>query len=204
MSGRGLSTDMVTEMGKQLLRPAFFVEIVLLSSTLRVWTGLGDISWDGHTWTGAGAAGTISALPETTEVQAQGMKLSLSGIPSAYVTYALSELVQGKSAKVWLGMLDSTGAVIADPFNSFAGRVDAIAMEEGGQTSNLNVTVESRLIGLKRTRQFLYTNSDQDALFSGDLGFEYVEQLQEAKLSWPGPATPIPYNPGYQQPRYDD
>jgi hypothetical protein len=195
---------MVTELAKQTVHPAFFIEMVLASSTLRVWTGFGDVSWDGHTWTGAGNAGSVSALPETTEVQAQGIRLMLSGIPSSYVTYALSEIVQGKSCKVWLAMLNDSGAVIADPFNSYAGRVDSVSMEEGGETSTLNVTVESRMIALKRNRQLLYTDADQQAMFPGDRGFEYVEQLQEAKLSWPGPATPIPYNPGYQEPRYDD
>lgn len=183
-----------------VIRPAFFVEMEMDTSPvtyLRVWTGMGTKSWNSKTWLGVADVGSISAFPETTSVQAQGLTLTLSGIPSALVSDALTYLRQGKAVSIWMAMLDDADAVTADPYKSFGGSIDMVSMDEGGKTSSITVNVENRLIDLKRPRERRYTHEDQQVSHPGDLGFQYVEQLPNQNLSWPGPATPFPVIPSY-------
>ena len=43
---------------------------------------------------------------------------------------------------------------------------------------------ESRLIDLNRARNFRSTHEDQQQIFHGDLGFEYVAAIQDKEVSW--------------------
>jgi len=194
-----MARDITTALGNALsagvLRPAFFVQVDVDGSppeTVYVWTGIGTISWAGHDWLGVGNLGTISQIGETSELAAEGIQLSLSAIPADQVSLALSSLRQGRAVKVWLAMLDNTGAIIADPYQSFGGRVDAVEMDEGGDTATLTISAENRLIDLQRAREIRYTHDSQQALFAGDMGFEYVSELQEKNIMWGRSPVPIP------------
>lgn len=206
---RNLTAGLLAEILKQRLNPVFFVELQTAAGFVRVWSGAGTISWNGQSWTGVGKFGAVSAMGETAEVQAEGVKLLLSGIPSDMVTTAFTDLRQGLPVKIYFGAVDDSGAVIADPYLSFSGRVDACDFVEAGQTATLQISCESRLIDLKRARARRYTHEDQQIDFPGDLGFEYVAQLQELNLSW-GRGDPIPTLPsgsvgggGPDSPDYD-
>jgi hypothetical protein len=181
---------MQAEVVKNRLRPVFFVEIGVSSGTVRLWSGVGPILWDSNTWTGAGKLGKIGGITETTEVQAQGLELELSGVAPDLLGYALTEIRHGKDCKIWLGAKDDNNAIIADPAQAFAGRVDSCHLDEAGEivngkkTSTIRLTAESRLVELHRAKVRRYTHEDQQVDYSGDLGFEYVAGLQELNLIW--------------------
>lgn len=181
---RSLTAAMITEIKAGTMRPVIFVEIEFLSGTTRVWSGIGTFSFDGKTWIGVGDLGKISRIPETSQIAPSGITLSLSGIPASMVTNVLTDSRQGKPVKIWLGALDSNDVLIVDPYQSFAGRMDVPAIEEGPETSTATFTVENELIDLKRTRVRRYTPDDQIIDFPGDKGFDYVGGLQEINLQW--------------------
>ena len=174
---RSLTGGVVTEIDEPLVRPVFFAEIVYESSTLRLWTGYGLKNWDGHPWDGAGHLAGISNVVETTEMRAEGITLSLSGIPSGYIASALGDSRQGLPVKVWFGLLDATGAVIADPYNSFSGRLDVPSIEDTGITATITLQCESRLVELRKKSTRRYTDSDQQEEYPGDLGMQYVASM---------------------------
>ena len=55
---------------------------------------------------------------------------------------------------------------------------------EGVETSNITVKLESKLLELERQRVLRYTSPIQKALFSGDKGFDFVDQLQGQTFNW--------------------
>lgn len=187
---RGLTVGMLAEIQKNRLRPAVFVDCQFSSGHIYVWSGIGSISWSGQTWVGLGKLGGISSLPETTEVRADGVQLSLSGIPSDLINSVLTEIRQGKACNIYFGCLDDNGAVIADPFKSFSGRTDTASIDEGGDTSTIVINVENSLIDISRPNERRYTHDDQQIDYPGDLGNEFVPSLQEKNVSW-GKGTPI-------------
>lgn len=194
---RNLHANTIAEITAQNLRPALFVQGYFVSGWLYLWNGIGAISWNGQTWTGAGSLLSIGPMQETSEVNAQAMQFSLSGIPADLITKALGEVRQGAPVIVWQGFLTAAGAVVANPFNAWSGRMDTCAIDEAVSgddlTATITITAESRLMDLNRSRERRYTKQDQVISFDGDLGFDFVPSLQQLNLTWGGsgiPSTP--------------
>jgi hypothetical protein len=195
---------MQTAVDGRILYPAFFVEMEIASGFVRLWSGLGTYEWpissppgSGKMWTGVGSLGEISEMGETTDTNAMGLKLSLSGIPADMVTAALDELIPGKSAKVSFGLFEYSGSpqtfnLVEDPYDSFPGRIDAVDMEEGGATCRIDVAVESRMIDLQVSTEWRWTSQSQKVDWPNDTGFDGVESLQEYNDNWGIADQPLP------------
>ena len=195
---RDLTSAVQAEVLKMKVKPVIFVEGQFTSGITRFWSGIGTIIWNGQTWTGVGNLGGVSPISEGTEPHADGIELSLSGIPSDLVTKALGECRPNAPVKLWFGLLDEAEAVIADPYQSFGGRMDVPSVEEGGETSTIKLRVENRLVDFNRARERRFTHEDQQIDYPGDLGFEYVAGLQEWNGVWgkPGPTPAVPAGSG--------
>ena len=63
------------------LRPAILFEGAFPSGIVRIWTGVGPVTWDEKVWTGVGVLLGLGALEETSDVVATGTTVSLSGVP---------------------------------------------------------------------------------------------------------------------------
>jgi hypothetical protein len=175
---------MQTEVQAGTLRPVIFYEGEFASGTLRLWSGLGSISWNGQSWQGAGNLLSISAVTETADVRAAPMTVMLSGNVSALIATALAEARLGKPGKVWLGATNEAGAIIVDPYLAFSGRLNVPKIEDAGEQCAISITYESRLIDLQRARARRWSDEDQQIDFPGDLGFEYVSGLPEQVIEW--------------------
>lgn len=201
---RGLTPAMVTALSQPYIRPLYFVRLVTATETLYLWNGPGTITWNAQVWTGLGLFGSIKSIPETTTVTAVGIVLELSGVPIAMVGMALNELKPYRDCDVWFGLLNTAGAVIADPYLSYKGLTDAGKLDDDGETATIQVQVESRLIDLNRARERRYTDADQKRYFPNDQGFAFVAELQNAVVHW-GQATALPRpTPTPQPPRRGD
>ena len=181
---RDISNDIQTAITQVQVRPIYLFEGQFISGYLRVWSGIGDFSWNSLTWIGAGSLLSISGINETRDVSANGVVVALSGIPSTLISLALSDGRQGYSGKIYLGFLDDADDLIDDPYLIFDGRLDVISIEEQGETSSITLNYESRLIDLQRSREIRYTDEEQKRLFPGDLGLEFVASLQEQTINW--------------------
>jgi hypothetical protein len=195
---RNLTSGMKAAIIAQLVRPLFLVQVNTISGVstdadnVRMWTGFGNISWNSKTWVGAGKFGAIDNIPENVALVAGGIKLTLSGIPSALLVTALTDLNQGLPATVWFGCFDASGNIIADPYEAFSGHVDVVQAIDNPGTSTIMVSVESDLIDLNRSRVSRYCDPDQQLLFPGDFGFTFVPNIQEVNLPWGQSGKNIP------------
>lgn len=177
--------------------PAILFEGEFDTDTLRVWSGIGDLSWNGYTWTGVGYLGGISDIEETDEIKAAGVTVTLSGVPSELLSLALANLRQNKPGRLYLALRDGdTGALLADPYLAFEGRLDVGEIDEGAQSATIAIKYENRLIDLERARERRYTHEDQQLDYPGDRGFEFVPSLQDAQISWGVNSSPPTGNPG--------
>lgn len=166
------------------VRPALFFEGQFPSGYLRLWTGLGDIAWNGQTWTGAGNLIGVSGFDEGQDVVARGLSVSLSGVPTSLVSLAILDARQGMPGRIWVALRAADGSIIADPIQSFAGRLDVPTLADTGDTCTISITYESRLIDLNRPRELRYTHEAQQQLYPGDLGFEFVTSIQDKEIAW--------------------
>ena len=181
---RTITPAVIAELASGQVRPAIFFEAQFPSGFLRLWSGLGSITWGGQTWVGAGTLMGIGAIEESADVVATGTTISLSGIPTDLVSLCLADARQGMPGKVWIGFMSAAGAVIADPILAFAGRLDVPSIMDGAERCEIQITYESRLIDLNRSREWRYTHESQQQFSAGDRGFEYVSALQDKELRW--------------------
>ena len=181
---RSLTGAMITEIKSSFLRPVAFVEIEFTDGFTRVWTGIGDKSFLGFTWSGVGDLGKISPINESIQLRADGIRLSLSGIPQSMITDVLSNVRRGQAVNVYFGILDDNENIIADPYPPFKGQIDVPMIDEGGATATVTITAENLYYDLNRSRERRFTPEDQLIDFPGDLGFDYVAGIQELKTKW--------------------
>lgn len=180
---RDLTSGMSTQVAAATSEPILLFEGVFASGTVRFWTGIGNLSWNGQTWTGSGDLIGLSPMTETVEVRANGLTVSLPGIPSTLVSLILGDARSGRAGTVYLAFL-SGGSIVADPTPAWIGRLDVPTIEDAGDTSTISISYESELIDLERTRERRYTPEDQAIEYPGDLGFDFVASLQDAEITW--------------------
>jgi hypothetical protein len=180
---RNLTTAVSNQLSAGELQPFFAIKLNFDSGSLKLWTGYGDITVDSETYTGGGQFLGISSVEETVEVAARGVTMSLNGIDASLITLALTENYQTRSAKVFLGVI-SSGAVVADPYLVFDGRMDVMTIDDGGETATISMTAESRLIDLERPKLRRYTSEDQKLNHPDDIGLDFVASLQEKEIAW--------------------
>ena len=164
-------------------KPVVLVELQFDSGISRLWSGVGNLVWNGDTFLGAGGLGSIDLAQETVEQKALGIRLTLSGIPPSEISLALGEDVIGRIATVWLAFFDASDLLIADPIVVFAGRMDTMDVALA-DTATVTVTAESRLIDWDRPRERRYTDADQQEKFPGDQGLAFVSQSVEKEIVW--------------------
>jgi hypothetical protein len=168
-----------------LVRPAQFVELSFVSSTVYVWSGRGEIVWDGQTWLGVGQFGGLSSIEEGTNVQARGIVLTLSGIDLTLLTGLLTDYRQGLPVLVYLGFFDPTsGALVASPICAWAGRTDQPTLTVSGDAATLSVACENRLVEMNVSVDRRYTAEDQNLDYPGDVGFSFVPSIQAITIYW--------------------
>jgi hypothetical protein len=181
---------MATAIIQPVVKLAFLAELNFAAGAVRFWTGRVNLSWGGHTWTGAGEFGGVSPVEEMTDIGAPGITLSLNGVSSSLMTLALADGYRGRSCKLWVVIVDDSNAVVY-AYQNFAGRMDVMKITDSGDTCSISLQVENRLIDLKRPRNLRYTDQEQQRLFPGDLGLQYSAKIAEQPIYW-GIASPAP------------
>jgi len=159
------------------------VEMFFDSGTVRFWNGTGDLTFNSDTYSGVGHLLSISDIEEAAEIGAKGVTLSLSGISSTILSYALNENYKYRNIKIHVGTINN-GTVAS--YEIFSGRMDVMTINENGETCNIVLTAENRLIDLERPRVRRYTSEDQKSLYANDKGFDFVNSIQETEIKWGG------------------
>lgn len=142
-----------------------------------------DIEIGGHTYFGMGAVGNFNQVQEGAESRSYGVKASLTGVPGNFAAYLQSQDVQGRKATIQIGLMDHAYEIVGEMVTIFVGRMDTQDISAGKNTT-VEVAIESLLIDWERARVRRYTDVDQQAVYPGDFGLEYMAALQNMTLSW--------------------
>ena len=205
MSTRDISQSTLDSLDDDVFYPFFAVEMLFDGNqTLRLWTGYGTLVYQGNEWFGTGSMLQIDSVEETTEISARGASLTLSGIPQAVLSLALSEPYQGRQANIYFGnftkgliLQENSDYILLENGNRialeagrtnlsqiFAGYMDQMNIEETPDTCTVQLTLENKLVDLERPRVARFTSAYQKSLYSNDKGLEFVESLQDKEIVW--------------------
>lgn len=192
---RDLGTDIIAEVQKPAVEPVWFLDLEWPDGTTYAWTGIGPFTWGGHEYVGVGNFASVGTIPESSDGRANGITLGLSGIPSELIALVLGAggKYQGRKARLYLGFLNSAGALVNDPpYLRFAGKMDVASIRRDGATADISLTIESRMIILQQSSGRRFTHEDQQIYHPGDLGLEYVAYINtDRKDNWGQPGSAI-------------
>ena len=204
---RTIDSNITSALAEGNIKPFFTFKIEFDTQTLFLYTGEGNLFLGGNQYTGIGSLLTFTNVEESADIGAKSVSIQLSGVPSTNLALALSNPYQGREITIGFGIradplllgneendliLNQDGqpidiSTISNPdavSTLFVGYIDTMDINEGTDTSTITVKVESKLLELERQRVLRYTSAIQKSLYSGDKGFDFVDQLQDKKFIW--------------------
>jgi hypothetical protein len=177
---RDITSAVLNALDNAVIQPFFAVDLDFDSDSLYLWSGYGNLVIGSKTYLGAGQLLNISSISETTEMEAKGATISVSGIPSAFLSLALNEPYQGRECRIYFGVTSSPSNYV----EVFSGELDQMNIEEQVETANISVVAENVLVKLERPVVRRFTNEDQKSRFPNDRGLEFVASLQDKEIFW--------------------
>tara|TARA_R100001224_G_scaffold109787_1_gene87652 strand:- start:638 stop:1216 length:579 start_codon:yes stop_codon:yes gene_type:complete len=185
---RDITTAFNNAIKSTVVQPLFAIELEFSDGTLRFWNGYGSITMtaggSSKVFTGTGDLLSISPIEETSTLQMNGITVALTGIKSSLISTALSAQYTNRNGALYMGLFDASASVIADVYTLFKGKMDVLNITESGDTSTISLKIESRLISFEHPLNRLYTLEDQQVDFSSDVGFEFINDLQDKEIIW--------------------
>jgi hypothetical protein len=176
---RTVPAALLTALGQPEVEPFYAVEILFDGGPLRLWTGYGERTIDGNTYTGGGNLINIEGIGEVADLSAKSITISLSGAPAALVSLALQEPYQRRKCRVLFGVIN-----VSEFVEVFTGQLNTMQIEDSGEDSRISVLVDSKLVELERSTNRRYTSESQKSRYAGDTFFDYVSAIQDAEIVW--------------------
>lgn len=166
------------------LRPVILAEVMLSGQPIRLASAPQNVVWSGNTFLGNSWLQPIDGIDETPDVGNYGFELVLSGIDVASLSIILNNPNRGERASVWLALMSDAypPAIVGQPVLLYKGIVDSCSIEDKLEEPRVVISLENDLARFDTSQNFRFTSESQAALFPGDLGFQYVPQLE----SWSG------------------
>lgn len=183
MSRDDLDGDLQDHLDGATAHPVLLVRIGSADGDVRMWTGWGTISWDGHDWLGIADFGGVSEVTETTNIDSSSPVFYLNGIGPDLLSYVQDVVGRGFPAELYIGAFKN-GALIGDPYPASIAVTDQTEITDEGDAINVTLSTAGDMITLARPKVGRLTDADQQARYPGDRGFEYVDDLQEVEIDW--------------------
>lgn len=199
MSEKPLTAALKAQTQLNAVNPIWFFEAQFPAptGTVRGCTLAGGyFKWGGYEWEGLAGIISIDPITETTDIRSQSFRVGVNLFDTDFFNPTLAGDYSGNAAKLWFGCYDASIAedtsqdtdprLIADPYLLVDGYLDEDESEDTGSGGKLEFTVIDRLEAMNRKSELRYTHEHQSMLFpsSGDVGLEYIPQLQDQELKW--------------------
>ena len=185
---RDITTAFNNAIKSTYVKPIFAIELEISDGTLRFWGGYGNLTMtaggSSKTFTGTGDLLGFTNVSENSTLQMSGITVSMTGIKSSLISSILSADYTNRNGTLYMGLFDTSQNVIADVYTLFKGKMDVANISEGPETSIVTLNIESRLVIFDLPLNRFYTLEDQEVDFSGDLGFEFIPDLQDKEIVW--------------------
>lgn len=185
---RDIAVGIDSDLDADFVIPMFFVELDWDTDPVYLHTDIGDITVLAHTWIGTGGLGSISPIEETVEQKSRGIKMRLDltneAAGSIFEELTTQDYYQ-RTAIVYFSTRNTvTGALGADPFELFRGKCDVAEIEHGFTISHVDLLVENEWADGNRSNGELFSDAQLQSEYTGDLGFEFLNDLVNRKIVW--------------------
>ncbi len=169
---RSLSGALTNALAASVVRPRYIAEIDFPSGISRIWTGVGDLSWSGNTYLGAGNVIAVSEIEHASGVEAASMQVTLNGVNSANRSDIFTVDYQNRPVSIWLAFFDENETMIGTPVVArlaYITKADFIEDDDGGQS--IVVTVSDEMEDVRTDNVLRYTDAGQAIIDATDTFF---------------------------------
>lgn len=163
-----------------------FVHMVFPGGVVALNSSNWDLVWSSVTYKGAYGLGSVSAITDKPG-EVQGLSLQIMAGDDATIALALdsADQVQGAVVTIRTAIVETTTYTVLDAPIDWVGKCDTMAISEDGATVVISVSAESGAVDLLRGNPSTYSDADQQALYAGDLAFEFVVNQADKPIVWP-------------------
>jgi len=134
---------------------------------------------------GVGGISSVTAIQETSDLQAPQLTVELNGIDTTYIAQVLALQYFGREAKLALTVLDENFDTIGDVVLLFKGFMSKLTADIE-KDAKVTVIIESILADWERPRVKRYNDNTQRLIDPTDKGFVRVEELINKEVVWRG------------------
>jgi len=170
---RGLSSAFKTELATKNINPVLLLN-VNFSTPIYYTNAPFDIAYDGNTYTKQGYLLGVTNVSETSSITQGTLSFTFSGVDQAYISVVLNENVIHRQIKLYVGLLDSSNALISDPFLLFDGRIKDFTITDTDTDSKIVFGVASHWADFDRAVGRKTTNTSQQKHYLNDLGMNFA------------------------------
>ena len=204
---QNITAEFATAVTQPSIKLSILLQIQFITGTVYLWSGIGPLVWNSHTWVGCGTLLQFAGKEDGSTVEAKGSSIRLSGFDPVMLNNVLNNFeFKHIPCVIYLALFDDTNTLVPDPAVLWAGFMDQPSIDVSGTTATIDVALENRLLELNTACPRYYTQEDQNVrikemLAAGlldpnpldpdntDNGFLFINQLQEKFLQWGDPTN---------------
>lgn len=210
-SNGSINTEIQNKLDDSSMMPAYFLHISGISGEDDIWISTMNrdytmnVEGTNRTFIGAGDVLSISQIQEPSDLQSNGITISLNGLDSTILDMALNVDYQNGKLRLGFAVL-KTALVDTPPYpiryqNEFPtvlfnGRIDQMVIQDTGTSCAMEISIENRLASFERADHLRFTDADQRGrggknndgstgnLVDVDVSFKHVPVIQKRVLKW--------------------
>ena len=180
----GIDTAIANRLAADHQNTFFAIKAEFDTSDILLWTGTDDLVINSETYTGAGSLINISNVEDTIELKSSGLMVTISGMDTTVLDYALTENYQNRFITLFMGFQMGGSNEVAGVLTLFKGRMTNPTINDTADGATISVNAENRLVDLKRPCNLRYTKNSQKFVDTNDTGFNRVNSIQDMEIIW--------------------
>ena len=173
---RGLSSSVKTELATGNIAPVHLIDLNFATPQYLTdcsFNLTSSISGSSRTYTASGHILNIGNSQEGSKPIKNSLNLTLSGVDQSFISIALNENIINATVQIYRAFLNSSNAIISDPFLLFDGFIDQYSIEDDTTTANIGLNITSHWGNFEKVSGRRTSDTSQQRFFSGDKGFEF-------------------------------
>src|SRR5262249_26894251 len=137
---RTLDSTLLAAATSNQIAPVLLLEFDFSGGTVRTWTGLGNLTWNGNTYLGTGILLKVGTMGDTKAIAAKQFEFTLGGVDSSMLALVMTEQYQGRGARMYLGAVVNN---VAYASQIYGGTMDPIKRDDTGSTATITLTTQN-------------------------------------------------------------
>jgi len=176
---RSLTTAIKNELATNDIRPVHLITIGFstpVNITDCSFSLTSSVSGSSVTYIASDFIMDISDFSEQTELSKSSLNLSLSGADQTFISTVLNENITNDTVDIYRGFLDSSNALISDPFLFYKGQIDGFTIGETDTASTVTLGVVSHWADFEKRNGRKTNNTSQQRFFNTDVGMDFSSE----------------------------